>query len=709
MHDSLNLNLYKKGPQIFVHQSTHPPSMLVRQKKKQNCFFFFFSSPRPSPHTHIEQFCADDPIESIKPQPTASNLSIFAKVVESRRAHSIIIIIHSTMHNLVDYEIDPSRRWHRNLVIAMNANQHSSRPLHRSTEIKRKKNFIKCITNKLNCTIFTLLFTVILISTVSHTTRAQNKDGAPTLVHPGIISRVSQQGLNLLAEYLRTRVQRFMRFSAFQYNFNVGVPNNNIEIGIRSLDTAYFDSGAFHSRFSIVVPSKELIWSGSDFRASINSLVQLRSLDRRDSQPLLNANVPLKLERVRVELILGPSVNQDGHLRTDVRQCRIVSGELLYDNLIREAGNFTTLVPLIHQITLARLSEMFCPVFVAELGPVISNRLLNTPLSTALFDHYFLNYGLTNGIMYQPSMSIENRTTMDPGGGGGILLFHRGNVFGILRQGKTRINDFRLPILPKPMVPSSSGSVAKRMVVFQLSNYTLSSLFFWMDQYRKFDYEISKTTVKDKEIAAYLKTECGPKEICAGTLFPALAQNFPNGLVSIKSRTLTYPTILIERNRINVLVESRIDAFANYSEHNRRFLTATMRAKLQLQNTTFVNYVFSAELSIDTFDITNVVSLVDGIDAGSIEFLVNALNELIIADDMRHKLKEGVRLPVLLDFEQFGSGEVRLEEGAMLLGADLCFDELCKRPVSAELSKLSRESGNAMSSMDMDANYYDSV
>uniref|UniRef100_A0A183BNV2 BPI2 domain-containing protein n=1 Tax=Globodera pallida TaxID=36090 RepID=A0A183BNV2_GLOPA len=526
----------------------------------------------------------------------------------------------------------------------------------------------------------------MLISTVSHTTRAQNKDGAPTLVHPGIISRVSQQGLNLLAEYLRTRVQRFMRFSAFQYNFNVGVPNNNIEIGIRSLDTAYFDSGAFHSRFSIVAPSKELIWSGSDFRASINSLVQLRSLDRSDSQPLLNANVPLKLERVRVELILGPSVNQDGHLRTDVRQCRIVSGELLATNTPNNIGQTLRDV----------LSGFRC------------RTRLNTPLSTALFDHYFLNYGLTNGIMYQPSMSIENRTTMDPGGGGGILLFHRGNVFGILRQGKTRINDFRLPILPKPMVPSSSGSVAKRMVVFQLSNYTLSSLFFWMDQYRKFDYEISKTTVKDKEIAAYLKTECGPKEICAGTLFPALAQNFPNGLVSIKSRTLTYPTILIERNRINVLVESRIDAFANYSEHNRRFLTATMRAKLQLQNTTFVNYVFSAELSIDTFDITNVVSLVDGIDAGSIEFLVNALNELIIADDMRHKLKEGVRLPMLLDFEQFGSGEVRLEEGAMLLGADLCFDELCKRPASAE-SKLSRESGNAMSSMDMDANYYDSV
>lgn len=36
-----------------------------------------------------------------------------------------------------------------------------------------------------------------------------------------------------------------------------------------------------------------------------------------------------------------------------------------------------------------------------------------------------------------------------------------------------------------------------------------------------------------------------------------------------------------------------------------------------------------------------MVSLVEGIDAGSIEFLINALNELIIAEDMAKKLKDG--------------------------------------------------------------------
>lgn len=44
-------------------------------------------------------------------------------------------------------------------------------------------------------------------------------------------------------------------------------------------------------------------------------------------------------------------------------------------------------------------------------------------MSAALFDHYFINYGMTSPIFY----SNNNNT---------IELYHRGNVFGILRKGE---------------------------------------------------------------------------------------------------------------------------------------------------------------------------------------------------------------------------------------------------------------------------------
>lgn len=67
-----------------------------------------------------------------------------------------------------------------------------------------------------------------------------------------------------------------------------------------------------------------------------------------------------------------------------------------------------------------------------------------------------------------------------------------------------------------------------------------------------------------------------------------------------------------------------------------------MLAELTLQKITFKDYTLKAQLLMDTFHISNVVSIVEGIDAGSIDFLINALNDLIIAEDMAKKFKEGI-------------------------------------------------------------------
>uniref|UniRef100_A0A915LYV5 EF-hand domain-containing protein n=1 Tax=Meloidogyne javanica TaxID=6303 RepID=A0A915LYV5_MELJA len=389
-------------------------------------------------------------------------------------------------------------------------------------------------------------------------------------------------------DYLRLRVLRFTRSNALQYNFSVPLPSHNVEISINYLDIVNFDTNAFQSRLG-VISTKELVWIGSEFRAAINTQIQLKMLIER-RELFATQQVPLRLEKVRIELVLGPGVNADGHLRT---------GKL--------------------------------PFTAPQLSPVQIN-------------------------------------------GGGTV------------GGKKGVNPIK----------------NKMMASFQLSNYTFASLFFWMDQYRKFDYEISQSTIKDPEVAGYLRTECGAKEICAGTLFPALSQNFPNGVVAIRSRTINFPSVLFERGKAVVLVESKIDAFVNHSsqQQNRRFLSANMYAKLNLQNATFLDYLFRAELAIDTFEISNVV--IDGIDAGSIEFLVNALNELIIAEDMKRKLQDGIKMPVLLDFEQIGPGLIRFEDGMLLLGADFCFEENC---IKQEKSLLML--AESQQSLDMDANYYD--
>ncbi|CAJ0569279.1 unnamed protein product, partial [Mesorhabditis spiculigera] len=267
---------------------------------------------------------------------------------------------------------------------------------------------------------------------------------------------------------------------------------------------------------------------------------------------------------------------------------------------------------------------------------------------------------------------------------------HRGNAFGILRQGRTRLNDFRLPFRAGPLDPQTDSG---RMVDIVIGNYTLSSLLFWMDQYRKFDYEISKTAQNNSALAGYLRTDCGKDDICAGTIFPALKERFPNGMVVIKSHTSSYPKVVITEGKARVFVETKIDAYVQQTERTRRFLQCNMAAEVKYDEPKFQDYVFKSKLRIDKFKLTDVTSSVDGIDANSLEFLVNALIELVLNDEMAEKMK-GIAFPIIFDFDQ-QSVDVSFEKDRLRISVDYCYGTKCQ--VKTEESR------------DGNVDYYDQV
>ncbi|VDN51385.1 unnamed protein product [Dracunculus medinensis] len=362
----------------------------------------------------------------------------------------------------------------------------------------------------------------------------------------------------------------------------------------------------------------------------------------------------LIIKRAIVELMFAAAINSDGHLRNELEYCKIPNSQVHL--------NYTA----IDAVTI------LCSNFIVELMPIVANHLLNTPLSAALFDYYFLNYGLVEPIQYLNDS---------------ILLKHRGNTFGILRKGNHRFNDFRLPYrTPQLQIPSSNGG----MVDFYLSNYTISSLFFWMDQYRKFDYEVSAESMNNS-LSGYLRTECNEDEICAGTLFPALAVQFPKGIVKINTYTTTYPRISIRKDQATVSLWSRIDAHAQQINRTNRFLTAGMFAELVFKKPTFINYTFNANLEIIKFKVFGVVSGIAGVDATSLEFLVGALNELIIAEDVAKKLQNGITMPIVFDLPQ-KSSQVTFENGRIQISVDF---------------RLENESYSVAESKDED--YYDNI
>uniref|UniRef100_A0A7E4VMC3 BPI2 domain-containing protein n=1 Tax=Panagrellus redivivus TaxID=6233 RepID=A0A7E4VMC3_PANRE len=471
--------------------------------------------------------------------------------------------------------------------------------------------------------------------------------------YAGFTSRVNQKGFDLLAEYLKQRVSKFMQFGEVTYNVSLPLtPSVSLRIIAQRIDA--FDASNFRSALKPLV-GREIHWQGTNLKTTIRSVYRIISAGGE-----VTGTVPITFDKMSIDMGLLSGINSDGHLKTDMNKCKITVGDLIFAFSPNDAQLLQNYMPFIQRSIRENVDQLLCPSFHTEIVPVVSNRLLNTPMSSALFDHYFINYGLIGPIKYNAD-SVE--------------LQHRGNVFGILRQGRTRLNDFRLPFRSAPL---TSVSDSKHMVTFQMSNYTIASLLYWMDQYRKFDYEISQSSVNDSNIAGYLRTECPTGEICAGTLFPALSTRFASGAVNIKTHTVSFPHVRLDNGKVVVIVDSRIDAFVQQSDKNRRFLTATMLAEVTLSNLAFKDYKLTGKLTIDSFKISDVISLVDGIDEGSLEFLINALNELLIAEDMATKLKDGIKLPIIFDFQQTGS-EIKAEKDRLTIGADYCFDESCTK------------------------------
>ncbi|CAI4226922.1 unnamed protein product [Auanema sp. JU1783] len=497
------------------------------------------------------------------------------------------------------------------------------------------------------------ILTLIYLTTAVYCQSLANSFFAETGTYPGFITRINQKGLDLLSSHLSDRVLRFMNAGDLPFNISASL-SEEARFTLAAARILSFDTNSFSSRI-ISSPGKGLSWTGSNINATVNSHFVL-STPSGD----VSGFVPLSFDRTNVELSLWTGVNSDGHLKTDLVTCKVAANNIQLRFSQSDSVLLSNYLPHVMQFIKEHMEQVICPTFHAELVPVISNRLMNTPMSAALFEQYFLNYGLLGPVEFR-----ENE----------VILRHRGNAFGILRQGRTRLNDFRLPFRSVPF--NIEGPPSGKMVDFYLSNYTVSSLLFWMDQYRKFDYEISRTAQNNSAITGYLKTNCPSDDICAGTLFPALGQRFPDGEVVIKSHTISYPKMVIKENNITIYIDSKVDAFVQQGERSRRFLTAGMNAEIKLDKVSFSNYVLNADMHIEKFKIDEVASLVDGIDENSLEFLVNALTELILNEDMAKKLRGGIHLPIIFDFEQTTS-EVAFENDRIRISADYCYGDKCK-------------------------------
>ncbi|VDN00732.1 unnamed protein product [Thelazia callipaeda] len=522
--------------------------------------------------------------------------------------------------------------------------------------------------SKSNMLLQVLFFELQLCAITVSQSLANNFFAKPN-TNAGIVTRINQKGLNLLADYLKERVNRFMHHGEITFNFSAPL-TDEVTFGLISTKAIKYDSEIFKSQL-VTIPGQGLLWTGSNLNLSIGTFFKFST-----SNDEFYGSATLQIKNAKVRSYFAAAINFDGHLRTDLQKCSLSLGNIVMNFSEADPLLLSNYYSQIDQFIGERIEMIICSSFNTELVPIISNRLLNTPMSGALFDRYFLNYGLIEHVQY-----LQNA----------IELKHRGNVFGIAKQSKKRFNDFRLPF-SSPQIKISNQEENQAMLEFTMSNYSISTLLYWMDQHQKFDFDISKKSISDSMVG-YLRTECSAEDICAGTLFPALSAEYPDGMVAIKSHTTTYPRVRLEKTGGVIVLWSQVDSFVQQHESTHRFLTASMMVEFKLEKVKFHNYSITSQLRVQKFKVFDVASLVEGIDAISLEFLVTALSEIIFGDNVTKKLFGGLKLPILFDFAQ-KSVDIIFDTDKIRIAVDFCFDQGCDSDEGKE---------------NKDFDYYDSI
>jgi hypothetical protein len=120
-----------------------------------------------------------------------------------------------------------------------------------------------------------------------------------------------------MADFLKQRVNKFMRYGTVTYNLT-GQLTPQVRFSLLSNGVTSFDGATFVSTMK-VLPSKEIVWTGSNLRMTVNSAYRLSS-----SAGEITGIVPITFDKTLIELGLQTNLNTDGHLKTDLQRCRVL-------------------------------------------------------------------------------------------------------------------------------------------------------------------------------------------------------------------------------------------------------------------------------------------------------------------------------------------------------------------------------------------------
>lgn len=201
---------------------------------------------------------------------------------------------------------------------------------------------------------------------------------------------------------------------------------------------------------------------------------------------------------------------------------------------------------------------------------------------------------------------------------------------------------------------------AEKMAVVYLSNYTVNTLLYSLYENHALDFDFTKDSLPHS-LSGYLDTTCKTL-FCAGFLFPELAKRYPNTSLDVYMRLLRSPIAQIKEGVINA---SGVANFTGYVQNESMdyVFSGIVDIYVDILDFKLENYSLTGDLKFNTVVLRDVESAVKGIDAGSLDIVIEFAVDEFLQPRLASFLRSGIRLPK--------AGPFRMVDGAVQLQPDV--------------------------------------
>lgn len=371
----------------------------------------------------------------------------------------------------------------------------------------------------------------------------------------------------------------------------------------------------------------------------------------------VTGHVAIKVYKLSMSVIMRTK-NDKGKLSLQMDSCKATIGsvdvEFVDVDSSHSANIFNELTsPDFKHALKTQLQEELCNYAKNQFVPLLTKTFTDLPTSAVLFDNYYFDYSLINDPSVTPAL---------------LETLHRGETY----VSKNGIRDDQVPFASPPISYAHYNLASNpKMVYVFMSNYSMSTLMYYLWKNKQLDYNVTKEKVKP-DLANYLRTECTSKEMCGSTIWPSLKKLYPKSYVDIYIKPTAPPKVAIYPGTVNITNTGRIESYVRKPDNSRSFLFSSDADLLMyIKKIDLKDYSLFATIKIGGYELRNFKSSLDEVNELSMDLLMEFAKGIFFEPDINQLLKNGIILPKMLNFDMT-NGTVEIIQDLLVASTDFC-------------------------------------